>query len=231
MSEKLSIKDWAEDDRPREKFLRLGPSRMSNAELFAILIGSGNDKESAVGLMQRIMSAHGNSIRKLGQETPETLMQKHYRGIGEAKSIIIAAACELVRRGEKEEALELQRITSSQDIYDYFWKDMAGSAVEQCHVLLLNQGNRIIGSESISQGGLTSTVVDIRVILRRALMLQAPTIALCHNHPSGNLDPSQQDDQLTSNLQKAARIMQIRLLDHLIFTDRGYFSYADQGRL
>lgn len=225
---KKSIKEWAVDDRPREKAIKNGISSLSKSELLAILVGSGNDEESAVDLMKRVLNSCGNSISELAKLSVDDLCT--FRGIGPAKAITIVAACELWKRRE-EKTGEQPCITSSLDLYRYFHPVLCDSPVERCYVLLLNSKNRVIDHVLIGTGGFTATVVDIRLVIREALMKRATTIALCHNHPSGNTKPSREDDKLTENLAQACKVMNIRLLDHLVITDGAYFSYNDEARL
>lgn len=243
---KLTINQWAVEDRPREKLMQKGASALSNAELLAILIGSGNVDESAVELMRHVLSDCDNRLKTLGRmsvkeltgeitttdpETGKNRKVHRYKGLGEAKAVTIMAACELGRRRMEEDAIELPSIRSSVDLYNYFLPMMQDLPHEECHVLLLNQACRILKRILISKGGLTETAVDIRLILHEALMYQAPVIALCHNHPSGNIRPSIEDDRLTEKLQKACKMMNIRLLDHIIVTDGQFFSYCEEGQL
>ena len=226
--EKLTINRWAEEDRPREKMTSKGAQALSNAELLAILIGSGNDEDSAVGLMQKVLAAYDNSLDRVGRLSVGELCQ--FKGIGPAKAVTILAACELGRRRAVEQP-ERRQVRSAKQVYDYFYPTMRDLPVEECHVLLLNQSAVVIDSVRIGMGGLTETVVDIRVILREALLKRATSLILCHNHPSGNLRPSTHDDCLTRQVQEAARLLNLTLADHVIFTDNGYYSYADEGRL
>lgn len=226
--EKLTINRWAEEDRPREKMTSKGAQALSNAELLAILIGSGSDEDSAVGLMQKVLAAYDNSLDRVGRLSIGELCQ--FKGIGPAKAVTILAACELGRRRAVEQP-ERRQVRSAKQVYDYFYPTMRDLPVEECHVLLLNQSAVVIDSVRIGMGGLTETVVDIRVILREALLKRATSLILCHNHPSGNLRPSTHDDRLTRQVQEAARLLNLTLADHVIFTDHGYYSYADEGRL
>ena len=226
--EKLTINRWAEEDRPREKMISKGAQALSNAELLAILIGSGNAEDSAVALMQKVLAGYGNSLDRVGRLSVDELCR--FKGIGPAKAITILAACELGRRRAVEQP-ERRQVRSAAQVYDYFYPLMRDLAVEECHVLLLNQSSTIIDSVRIGMGGLTETVVDVRLILREALLKRATSLILCHNHPSGNLRPSQHDDRLTRQVQEAARLLNLTLCDHVIFTDGGYYSYADEGRL
>ena len=205
---RLSINEWAEEDRPREKLQALGAECLSNAELLAILIGSGSTDESAVALMKRIM-----------------------KGMGPAKAITILAACELGKRRQKTQVEERRRLSSPQDIYEYMHPTMQDLDVEEAWVLLLNQGFRLIKPVRLSHGGISETAVDIRLIMKEAIVNNATVIALCHNHPSNNLFPSRNDDNLTRNVKKACETMRIHFLDHVIVTDGAYYSYNEKGRL
>lgn len=226
--QKKSIKEWDVDERPREKAIKNGISTLSKSELLAILVGSGNDEESAVDLMKRVLASCGNSISELARLSVDDLCS--FKGIGPAKAISIMAACELWKR--REESGDEQRcIASSCDLYRYFHPILCDSPVERCYVLLMNRMNRVIDHVLIGTGGFTATVVDIRLVIREALMKRATTIALCHNHPSGNTKPSADDNKLTQNLLQACKVMNIRLLDHIVLTDGAYYSYNDEGCL
>ena len=227
--QKLNIKEWAEDDRPREKMLKKGVAALSDAELLAILIGSGNTDETAVELTKRILATCGNNLNELGKKSIEDLCS--FKGIGAAKAITIESALELGKRRKLSEAQEQPQIGCSKDIYQLFYPIMGDLPTEEFWVLLLNQSLKVIDQVKISMGGITETSVDIRSILREALIKRATSIALCHNHPSGNLTPSIADDQITSRIQQASRIMNITLIDHLIVCDRKYYSYADEGKI
>lgn len=226
---KLTINHWAEEDRPREKMMLHGVSALSNAELLAILIGSGNTEDSAVELMRKVLSGCHNNLNELGKCTVDDLC--HYKGIGPAKAVTILAASELGKRRKDEEVKERKTILSSKDVYQYFYPLMCDLPTEECWVLLLNQALKVIDRVKIGAGGLASTAVDVRCILREALVKRAVSIALCHNHPSGSLCPSIEDDRLTEHLDKAAKVMNIRLIDHVILTDGKFYSYADEGRI
>ena len=228
MADKLSINRWAEEDRPREKMMSKGALALTNAELLAILIGSGSGDDSAVSLMQKVLAAYGDSLDRVGRLSVEELC--HFKGIGPAKAITILAACELGRRRAVEQP-ERRQVRSAAQVYDYFYPTMRDLAVEEFHVLLLNQSAVVIDSVRIGVGGLTETAVDVRVILREALLKRATALILCHNHPSGNLRPSTHDDRLTRQVQEAAKLLNLSLADHVIFADNGYYSYADEGRL
>lgn len=226
---KINITDLNEEDRPREKFEAHGAAALSKAELLAILIGSGYAEENAVQLMQHLMSDCDNSLATLGRMGIQELCQ--YKGIGRAKAITILAACELGRRRKEETPLRKLVFNSPDIIYDYFRSKLCDHTVEECHVLLLNQALRLIADKLVSRGGITGTVVDIRLILKEALLGGATHLVLCHNHPSGNTKPSREDDMLTSRLKKAAETMDIRLIDHIVYTDNGYYSYQNEGKI
>ena len=228
MSEKLNINQWAEDDRPREKMMRHGAAALSNAELLAILIGSGNTEENAVELMKRVMKACDDSLVRLGRMSMEELVE--YPGIGPAKAISILAACELGNRRVMDRT-EQPVIKSAQQVYEYYYPILCDEAAEYSYALLLNQASRVIKNSLIGKGGLSETLVDVRIVLREALINKASSFILCHNHPGGSLRPSRQDDQLTQKVREAASLMNIRLVDHVIFTTSGYYSYADEGRI
>ncbi len=233
---KLTINQWAEDDRPREKLARLGASALSTAELLAILIGSGSREESAVDLMRRLLGDCGGSLKALGRLSLHDLTgaaNGRYKGLGPAKAITLLAACELARRRMSEEAAAGERlqVRSSVDLYNYFRPLMQDLPYEECRVLLLNQAHYVLEDCMISRGGLAATVVDVRVVLREALLRQATAVALCHNHPSGSPRPSREDDALTERVRKACATMDITLLDHLVLGDGTYYSYCDEGKL
>lgn len=226
---KKSIKEWAEDDRPREKLLHKGAASLSNAELIAILIGSGNAQESAVDLSKRILDDTGQNFSKLARLTLSDLQQ--YKGIGEAKAITIAAALELGRRRLAEPMLENEQIKDSQSAYSIFASNLADLNYESFCVLLLNRGNRVIKVARISEGGITGTVVDQRKVFKLAIAHNATGIILGHNHPSGQLTPSSADNDLTNKMREAGKILDIPVLDHIIVGNGNYYSYADEGKL
>jgi DNA repair protein RadC len=228
-NKKLSIREWPEDDRPREKVMRNGVASLSKSELLAILIGSGNAEESAVELMKKVLASCNDSIAELSKLTVEELCR--FKGIGSAKAITIIAACELWKRRKEDDREEHFVVRTSQDVYDYFYPLLCDLVIEECHVLLLNNMNRVIDSVKVGSGGYTGTTVDIRYVLREALLKRATGLVLCHNHPSGSLKPSTEDDKLTRSMVSACGVMNIRFLDHIIFTDRRFFSYKDEGRL
>lgn len=227
--EKLTICEWAEEDRPREKMTQKGSDALSNAELLAILIGSGSTDKSAVDLMRDILQSCGNSLKTLGRMTIGELCR--FKGIGPAKAVTILAACALGQRRRLEEAEERLVIRSPEDIYAYFLPRMQDLYTEECWAMYLNHASKVLTVSNISKGGLTETSVDIRCVLEKAILNKATALVLCHNHPSGNIRPSHQDDQLTSKMSAACKVMNLRLIDHLIVTDGAYYSYADEGRI
>ncbi len=226
---KLSVKQWAEEDRPREKLMKLGAEALSNAELLAILIGSGNKEETAVDLMKRLLSDCGNNLATLSKKSLEQLMD--YNGIGEAKAITILAACELGKRRETAEMPERRMFKSALDIYNHLWARMRDLDVEESYVLLMNQAYSEIKTLRLSHGGITETAVDVRLIMKEALLNNATVIAVAHNHPSGNTHPSRNDEMLTKKLSEACSTMRIHLLDHVIITDGNYYSFREDGKL
>ena len=226
---KLSIKDWDEADMPREKLERLGAEALSNAELLAILIGSGSTKESAVDLMKRVMSDCNNNLNSLGKLTISDLMK--YNGVGPAKAITILAACELGKRRQMEKPEERVKLNSALAIYKEMHPVMQDLDVEEGWVLLMNQNFKLIKKMCISRGGLTETAIDVRVIMKQAIMSNATVVALCHNHPSGGLRPSRFDDSLTDKVKEACKLMRLFFLDHVIVTEGGYYSYSEEGRI
>lgn len=227
--EKLNINQWAEEDRPREKMMQKGAEALSDAELLAILIGSGNTEESAVALMQRVLAACGNDLNQLGKW--EVRDFSRFKGLGPAKSITIMAALELGKRRKLQERPERTTIRSSEDIYELFHPLLCDLPTEEFWVLLLNQASKVINKVRISRGGIDQTTADVRTILREALLQRAVQIVLIHNHPSGNPRPSNDDRHLTELVKKAAQTMNIRLTDHLIVTDGKYYSFNDEGTL
>ncbi len=229
VTDKLKIKDWAVEDRPREKLLSKGINSLSDAELVAILIGSGNRDETAVELSQRILSLSENNLNLLGKQTVNNL--KKIKGIGEAKAITIIAALELGKRRKISEIIDKKKITSSSDINEMFQPILGDLPYEEFWILLLNRSNKIIEKVKISQGGISGTVIDVRLILKNAIEKLASGIILCHNHPSGNNKPSEADKNITKKLKDAATFMDINVLDHIIVTDNEYFSFADEGLL
>lgn len=226
-TEKLTICQWAEEDRPREKMMAKGADALSDAELLAILIGSGNTEESAVELMRRVLASCHNDLNELAHW--EVRDYSRFKGFGPAKSITIMAALELGKRRKLQEAKERATIRSSKDIYELFHPLMCDLPLEEFWVLLLNQANKVIAPVRISTGGIAGTFVDVRSILREALLQRATQMAVVHNHPSGNTRPSQEDKVLTQRILAAAKAMDIHLIDHLVVCDGKYYSFADEG--
>lgn len=225
----LSIKNWKEDDRPREKLSNKGRVTLSDAELIAILIGSGNRDESAVCLAKRILASVNNNLNALGRLTLNQLMQ--FKGIGEAKAITIAAALELGRRRRSEEALRKIKINSSASVFEFMQPILGELPHEEFWIIYLNNSHKIIQTSQLSKGGITGTLVDVRLALKTALEVGATSIILTHNHPSGTLKPSEADKKLTQKLKNASESLDIKVLDHLIITEKTYFSFADQSLL
>lgn len=232
MSEKLSsfsIKDWSHDDQPREKLRDKGKDTLSDAELVAILIGSGNKDESAVALCKRILASVDNNLNELGKLSIKQLMA--FKGIGEAKAITIAAAMELGRRRQGEEVLNRKKITSSKAVFELMQPILGELPHEEFWIIYMNNSNKIIQKTQLSKGGITGTLVDIRLVLKTALEVGATSLILVHNHPSGTLKPSSADQQLTQKLKIASESLDIKVLDHLIITEKAYFSFADENMM
>lgn len=232
MSEKqssFSIKNWSQDDQPREKLLYKGKASLSDAELVAILIGSGNRDESAVALCKRVLASVDNNLSALGKLSIKQLTE--FKGIGEAKAITIIAALELGRRRRGEEALEKKKITSSNSVFELMQPIIGELEHEEFWILYLNNSNKVIQKNQLSKGGITGTLVDVRLVLKNALEYGATGLILAHNHPSGTLKPSEADKQITQKLKIAAQSLDIKVLDHLIITEKAYFSFADKTLL
>lgn len=225
----MPIKSWAEDDRPREKMLLKGKTALSDAELVAILIGSGSKNESAVTLSKRILASIDNNLNSLGKLS--VLELQKFKGIGEAKAISIITALELGRRRRLEEALELPIITSSKAVFNIMQPLIGELQHEEFWIVYLNNSNKVIYKDQLSKGGLTGTLVDVRLVFKKGIELNATSIILCHNHPSGKLQPSSADKQITFKLVKAGETLDIKVLDHLIVTENAYFSFADENLL
>jgi DNA repair protein RadC len=226
---KYSIKQWAKDDRPREKLLLNGAETLSNSELLAILIHNGSKEKTAVDLAKEILKLGKDNLNELGKLSIKELMK--IKGIGEAKAIAIAAALELGRRRQIADPLEKSIIRSSADIARFFQAKLKDYRHEVFAILYLNQANKVNHFEIVSEGGITGTVADPRVILRKALEQDAVNIVLCHNHPSGSLKPSRADEHLTVKIKEAARFFDIAVVDHVIVSEQGYYSFADEGLL
>ncbi len=228
MTDKLNINQWAEEDRPREKMISLGAEALSSAELLAILIGSGSTKESAVDLMKRILADCNNSLNTLGKMSVNDLCQ--YNGVGPAKAITILAACELGKRRQMETPEERPDLGTATRIYNHMRPVMQDLYVEEFWVLFLNQQYRLIKKLRIARGGITATAVDIRLIIREAVLCNATQLVVCHNHPSGGIMPSKEDNDLTISIIRACQLMSIRFADHVIVTDGHYYSYREEGK-
>jgi len=229
MSEKptsFSIKNWSQDDQPREKLRDKGKLTLSDAELVAILIGSGNRNESAVDLCKRILASVDNNLNALGKVSLKHLME--FNGIGEAKAITITAALELGRRRKFEDAVKQEKITSSRDVYDIMQPVLGELSHEEFWVIYLNNSNKVLQKQQLSKGGITGTLVDVRLVLKQALEVGATALVLCHNHPSGTLKASEADKKITQKLKTAGLTLDIKVLDHIIITEKAYFSFADE---
>lgn len=225
----MPITSWAEDDRPREKLARIGAENLSDAELIAILIGSGNPQESAVDLMKRILKDCDNNLGILGRKSISELTA--YNGIGEAKAISILAACELGKRREHEDKLERLDLSQPDAIYQHLLPKMRDLDVEEAYIVLMNNNYKHIKTVRLSHGGITETAVDVRVIIKEAVLCNATIVALAHNHPSGNIHPSGYDDQITRQVKSACDAMRLHFADHIIVTDGAYYSYHESGKL
>lgn len=226
---RLAITSWAEDDRPREKLAAKGKAALSNAELIAILIGSGSRNESAVDLAKRILASVSNDLNTLARMTIKELCQ--FKGMGEAKAITILAALELGARKQQAAALTRNQITDSRSLYDILKPQMVDLPHEEFWVIYLNKANKILSFEAVSKGGVAGTVADVKIIFKKAIELLASSIILAHNHPSGNLHPSGADVSLTKKMRETGKIMEIDVLDHIIVAETGYYSFADEGVL
>ena len=225
----VNIKSWAEEDRPREKLLSKGIAALTNAELIAILIGSGTKNESAVELARKILSSLNNDLNALGKLGIKELT--HVKGIGPAKAISIVAALELGRRRKNADMQAKPQITSSADAYTLMRPVMEDLPHEEFWAVFLSRSNKVLEKHHASKGGVSGTVIDVRLILREAILTRASSIILFHNHPSGNLKPSSQDTSLTRKISQAAELVDVKVIDHLIITDAGYYSFADEGML
>ncbi len=225
----IPIRLWAEDDRPREKLQMKGKRALSNAELIAILIGTGTKEHTAVELSKRILKAAGGKLKELSRLSVADLMKN--KGIGEAKAVSLIAALELANRSGSEQGLARKKVSSSRDVYAFFKPLLQDSSYEEFWIMLLNRGNKIINSICISQGGLSGTVADPKKIFKTGLEQYAASLILCHNHPSGNIKPSESDIRLTQKLKKAGSFLDLPVIDHIILGDDSYFSFADEGLL
>ncbi|MFS4417057.1 RadC family protein [Maribacter sp. 2307ULW6-5] len=225
----FSIKHWANDDRPREKLLQKGLGALSDAELIAILIGSGSRSESAVELSKRILASVDNNLNDLGKRSVKELMK--FKGIGEAKAVSIAAALEMGRRRRAEEAAKVAKIGSSRDVFELLQPILGDLGHEEFWILYLNNSNKVMHKAQLSKGGITGTLVDIRLIMKQALQLGAVALILAHNHPSGTLRPSAADKQITEKVAAATKVLDLKVLDHIIVTQQDYYSFADNSLL
>lgn len=225
----FSIKYWNQDDQPREKLRDKGKDALSDAELVAILIGSGNKEESAVELCKRILASVDNNLNALGKLSLSQLMA--FKGIGEAKAISIVAAMELGRRRRGEEALQRKKITSSVSVFELMQPIVGELPHEEFWIVYLNNSNKVLRKLQLSKGGITGTLVDVRLVMKTALECGATALILVHNHPSGTLKPSEADKHITQKLKRAGESLDIKVLDHLIITENAYFSFADEGVL
>ncbi len=228
-SNKISIKNWAEDDKPREKLLSKGRSALSNAELIAILLGSGSRQDTAVDLAKKILNSVKDNLIELSKLNDRDLIK--FKGIGEAKAITIIAALELGKRRRSAEVIEKQKINASVDVFELFHSILNDNSYEEFWLLLLNRANKVIKKVNISEGGFSGTVVDPKKVFKIALENSACSIILCHNHPSGNVKPSDADIKLTKMIKKAGEFLEIGVLDHIIIGDEKYFSFADENMM
>lgn len=225
----LKITDWALEDRPREKLYNKGTSALSDAELLGILIGSGTRNRSAVDLGRELLAMAGNNLNNLGKMSISDITKIH--GIGNARAVTIAAAMELGRRRKLAELPDTVQIKSSRDVFELINPMLADLKHEEFWILFLNRSNRVINRMKLSQGGISGTVTDVRIVMKKAIEFLASGIIVCHNHPSGNLNPSESDSKITQKIREAGNLMDIQLLDHLIISERDYYSFADNGLL
>lgn len=225
----LKITEWAVEDRPREKLIHKGMASLSDAELLAILISSGTKDKSAVDLGRELLNLVNNNLNSLGKLSVSDLTKLH--GIGPARAVTIAAALELGRRRKLAEIPESFQIKCSKDVFELFQPLLSDLAHEEFWILFLNRSNKVINRMKLSQGGISGTVTDVRIVMKKAIEYLASGIIVCHNHPSGNLSPSEADNRITMKIKEAGNIMDIQLLDHLIVTDKDYYSFADNGLL
>jgi len=230
MSTFTSIRQWSAEDRPREKMAQKGPAALSTAELVAILVNTGTAQKSAMDIAREILSAAQDNLLELGKLSLADLQK--IKGVGEKKAITLMAALELGKRRQMAAAVERPQIGSSRDMFHLLNPYFLDKTTEEFYVVFLNQGHRVLGIEGISRGGMTATVVDPRVIFRKALELNGTSrLILAHNHPSGNLQPSEADRQLTQRILESGKLLEIKLLDHLIVAENRYYSFADEGLL
>ena len=229
LTDKLSIKNWSEKDQPREKLMAQGRQVLSDAELIAILIGSGNREESAIELCKKILNNSSNNLNELAKLSVIDLMK--FKGIGEAKAISIVAALELGRRRKSEAVIDKVKLTSSKEAYEYLRPVLEDLPHEEFWILFLNRANKIIGKQLIGRGGISQTTADVKIVFKKSIDKQASAIILAHNHPSGNIKPSESDIQLTRKIKKGSELLDIQVLDHLIIGDGNYFSFNDSGMM
>ncbi len=227
-TDKLNLKDWSEADRPREKCVAQGLSALTDAELIAILLRSGTRQETVVDMAKRILAMSDNLLNRLSEWSLRDLQQIH--GIGQTKAVTLLVAFELGRRVRAEKVEELRKIQSPADVYEYMLPRNGYLGYEEFWVLYLNQAAVLLKADKVSKGGLTATTVDVRLILRQALELSATGLILCHNHPSGEVEPSRLDDQLTRQLRDAAQLLNIQVTDHIVISRNSYYSYQQEGR-
>lgn len=227
---KFTIREWAEEDRPREKMLRNGASSLSNAELLAILLGSGSADENVLDLAKRILNYSGNNLNELGKLSIDTLC-KNFKGIGPVKAATLTAALEIGKRRRSSEVLKRHQIKNSRDIYELMQANLSDLSHEECWLLLMNNQHKVIDTIRISHGGVSETTVDPKIVLKHALDKLASSIVICHNHPSGNPHPSSSDDRITQKMKAACSNLDIQFTDHIIFSENGYYSYADEGKI
>lgn len=225
----FSIRNWSQDDQPREKLLYKGKGSLSDSELLAILIGSGNREENAVTLSKRILSQVDNNLNDLAKLTIKQLMT--FKGVGKAKAITIVAALELGRRRRGEKVLDQNKIGSSTSVFELMQPILGDLPHEEFWIIYLNNSNKVIQKMQLSKGGITGTLVDVRLVLKKAIEVGATGLILVHNHPSGTLKPSEADKQITHKLKQAGLSLDIKVLDHLIITEKAYFSFADEAIL
>lgn len=223
----LSIKNWSDEDKPREKLVQKGKGVLSDAELIAILIGSGSRNESAVELSRRILASVNNNLNELGRLSIKQLME--FKGIGEAKAVTIAGALEIGRRRRGEEAQKITKIQSSKSVFELLQPTIGELEHEEFWIVYLNNSNKVLHRAQLSKGGITGTLVDVRLVMKQALELGSVALILAHNHPSGTLNPSTADKQITQKLKTAGEVLDIKVLDHLIITQKEYYSFADEG--
>lgn len=224
----MAITEWSEEDRPREKMMEHGPNALSKAELLAILVGSGTPKVSAVELMRNVLNSCDNSLHRLEHQSVEQLQK--FNGVGPAKAVTILAACALAHRYAEENVDRGETVDAPEKIAAYFKPRIGHLPYEECHIMLLDNSLHLLGSNMVGSGGLTGTLVDVRKVMKEAVLRDAAALALCHNHPSGSLTPSPQDDDLTNRIRTACNTLSIRMIDHVIVTTQGYYSYTENNR-